>query len=1617
MSFSAWTIEEVDSSGDFKEYNSIALDTGGKVHISYHDFTNDDLKYATNATGSWVTSTIDSSGDVGEYNSIAVDTGGKVHISYYDWTNGDLKYAKNVSGSWFTYTIESLGYVGRFTSIAVDTGGKVHISYRDDNYGYLKYVTNATGSWVTSTIDSSGDFGWASSIALDTGGKVHISYYDYGGMDLKYATNATGSWVTSTIDSSGDVGEYNSIAVDTGGKVHISYDYYGMDLKYATNATGSWVTSTIDSSGIVGEYNSIAVDTGGKVHISYLDHSGRLKYATNATGSWVTSTIDNSGYLGWASSIAVDTGGKVHISYYDYGGMDLKYTTNAIQPPTGLSLTQIAGGFRISWDNVSEVTSYQIYWGNDSSVSETNKAGIIYEDASPSDHTGLVNGWTYYYRIRACNSSGCSPLSSIVSDTYQAQGFASVSQGVTVSPGTVFLGQNFTVGFTLKEVNGAPIMFEQIAVAILRSDDSLLFDLATYSDITIPANGTWSQSPTGQIYTSNPPGTYKAMIRGKVAGGNWFNFSQTGSGVNPRIFTAMAPPQYYTLNVTIDPGSGGSVSGVGISCPNNCTEQYLENTQVILTANANSGYSFESWTGCNYINSDQCTVIMNSVKSLTAKFNSPPEVISVEANPTHSSNSLSVEFTCNALDPDGDTLLYFWDFDNDGNIDIFYPDLKKVNHTYPSPNTYNALCRVNDSKNNPSITAVSIQVKVPEDLDEDGLPDAWEKNGFDLDGDGSPDELRVPGSAEKAEIGIKDIFVWVDHMYREGYSGPFQLWHLDTINTEPSKNVIEAIKRSFADRGIILHVDYGDEKHRVQYAKEIDDAEVKSGLQKYKNRNFPERLRHVYRYALFIDAFKSAKGGFSTFPRPIPEDVKYEHQAIAVATRGDLDDDITLRANFMHELGHSLGLCHGGPCYTEEMKVRVDDVDDYGLTPVPQYGLRRKPNYLSVMNDLYGKGLSRHIPFRPDQEGILDYSFAHFDYLDETGLIEDKGVKLEDGTGLLFNPRDEGAINDYNVFYYCGNVLRKARVGQPIDWNCKNGFENIVNSEINKTFKRTRLETDTDWDKLVYTGTGACWKIGKELSQTMKECPDESIISLNSAYLLLGKMSLSNSELPLSRHFGPFMFKLVTFKKGAFSIIGEPGKHVVFGAYLMNTGTEADTYIIKSETADGWPIVLQSQTVSLEFGHRKVLQVIVQVPESATVGTEEQIRLYVASQGNEILEEGQIFYIKVSENLPIDSDGDNLPDEQELRFVLDPNNPDTDGDGIFDGIELIDLDFPEDLDHDGLIDAKDPHNLSLVDSDGDGISDIREIAFGLNPDNQDTDNDGIGDSLEVGTPRDDDLPIDYDGDGVIDALEPGDSAFDGPDPDGDGIGNNFDNCDLIANTDQLDSDFDSFGNVCDNCPYVFNGDQLDTDGDGIGDACESSSVLTLVLPNGGDVLPSGGTYGICWKAPLNAVKFDLRYSINNGTSWNLIKTVTGLNCTHWEIPVATVNKKKCRVKVIGYDSNGVKIGEDVSDKPFTIEVVRVTSPNGGETLKTGSTWTIRWVSHETIRPVAKTVLKYTTDGTAWKTIKTLTGNPGIYSWTVPPVSSTRCKVKVILKDANGVNVGSDVSDKVFTIQP
>ena len=198
------------------------------------------------------------------------------------------------------------------------------------------------------------------------------------------------------------------------------------------------------------------------------------------------------------------------------------------------------------------------------------------------------------------------------------------------------------------------------------------------------------------------------------------------------------------------------------------------------------------------------------------------------------------------------------------------------------------------------------------------------------------------------------------------------------------------------------------------------------------------------------------------------------------------------------------------------------------------------------------------------------------------------------------------------------------------------------------------------------------------------------------------------------------------------------------------------------------------------------------------------------------------------------------------------------------------------------------------------------------------------------------------------------------------------------------------------------------------------SAITLLAPNGRDTIPSGSTYTIRWNSPSPIAKCDLFYSLDNGSTWKLIaKDVTGTSY-NWQVPAVPGNKAGCRINVIGYDTSRVRLTADRSDSPFTIEVARLTSPNGSEILNSGAVHSITWVTNGTNRPVASVKVFLTQNGGAtWSLLATVPGNPGSTSWTVPSVAKTtsKCKVKIDLRDAKGVSVGTDVSDAYFTIQP
>jgi outer membrane protein OmpA-like peptidoglycan-associated protein len=126
-----------------------------------------------------------------------------------------------------------------------------------------------------------------------------------------------------------------------------------------------------------------------------------------------------------------------------------------------------------------------------------------------------------------------------------------------------------------------------------------------------------------------------------------------------------------------------------------------------------------------------------------------------------------------------------------------------------------------------------------------------------------------------------------------------------------------------------------------------------------------------------------------------------------------------------------------------------------------------------------------------------------------------------------------------------------------------------------------------------------------------------------------------------------------------------------------------------------------------------------------------------------------------------DADHDGLIKRIEKEIGTDPNNPDSDGDGLKDGEEYLTYKtdpLKADTDGDGLNDGDEVFKYKTdplkADTDGDGLKDGDEILkFSTDPLKADTDGDGLNDGDEVVKYKTDPLKADTDGDGLKDGEE------------------------------------------------------------------------------------------------------------------------------------------------------------------------------------------------------------------------------------------------------------------------
>jgi hypothetical protein len=273
------------------------------------------------------------------------------------------------------------------------------------------------------------------------------------------------------------------------------------------------------------------------------------------------------------------------------------------------------------------------------------------------------------------------------------------------------------------------------------------------------------------------------------------------------------------------------------------------------------------------------------------------------------------------------------------------------------------------------------------DSDGDRIPDAAETNNGqflglnatgtdpfdpDTDGDGLADGDEVYGSMDGVDLPAmgasplrKDIFIECDW-----FAGVFEG---RTENYRPTATSVNRLVAAFATApvdnpyglpdGISIHLDYG-QGGAFTGGNQLPGApaviQFDSEFNGYKAAHFDPRRKGLFHYAIFANRYNTSTNGSSGVAEINGDDF--------MVTMVNYFSSYNQSQTIMHELGHNLGLRHGG-----------------------FENRNHKPNYNSVMNyrhqfpgvDTNGNTVG---------DGVLDYSSGFNFDLNENALNEALGV-------------------------------------------------------------------------------------------------------------------------------------------------------------------------------------------------------------------------------------------------------------------------------------------------------------------------------------------------------------------------------------------------------------------------------------------------------------------------------------------------------------------------------------------------------------------------------------------------------------------------------------------------
>jgi len=362
-------------------------------------------------------------------------------------------------------------------------------------------------------------------------------------------------------------------------------------------------------------------------------------------------------------------------------------------------------------------------------------------------------------------------------------------------------------------------------------------------------------------------------------------------------------------------------------------------------------------------------------------------------------------------------------------------------------------------------------VEVEADTDGDGLLDKWETDGYvDINDNGVLDagdlNFAALPAANRPNVNRKDLYVEVDWMQVDSDSdgifcdsvnnncdpsapGDHSHGPLPVTGSLPTGTSLDAVITSFANApvanpdgstGITLHIDIG-QMGGGGPSNEVPGLDFfaagPANFEAYKRANFAPNRQRVFRYGVLKH---EGAGRGEIWGNDFWNGAQYNTQPLQAV-------------NFMHELGHTLGLRHGGG----------NDRPNCA------------PNYLSVMSFTFS---TTGIPptFRVDYssqalnqlvEGALNEGTPMGDGIDHTGDAIDQTIYSAGATIVGPNAATAGNIgidwdndgtpgetggstsNDINVIPGVGGPIPTPACGGPSPGETMPGFDDWANIRYN----------------------------------------------------------------------------------------------------------------------------------------------------------------------------------------------------------------------------------------------------------------------------------------------------------------------------------------------------------------------------------------------------------------------------------------------------------------------------------------------------------------------------------------------------------------------------------------